>query len=539
MSKIFVCRECGYVFPQDLSHLIESNIQVYCERCGSPFILEGVEFKPAPTPYRREKKQYHTLPEKKSSSLDKFIQILNKISAIPLFIFFFYLVVSIFFNLFPYCILGSLIDNILKILICLFLITYDRIHISQKVKDKRYNEIFLDSFSWGILGCIMYGLGVIILIKGIFIIIFVLTNSQNKEFKIYDYGLLAKNSLNYFSNKAGFIIILYGIYRAFSEGIYLPNGGSTLISLPFGIKIPLGILIYFIFLLIAIVVLLIDGGMKKRIKEKQKFVSKDGIKFIILGIFGTMFFAAGIFILLKGILIIILCYGKPSKKIQEISKIEKPVIYAPSPPLPPSPPIPPMPYRKLERPLDVTLEEKETESKFTEKTFETQVSETPEKEEVKIEKEEIEVVPIKETEELVVKIDEEEKERREEEFRLRLHDSLLPVKDEKDKKLVKEYFSKIFAVLSKDLRKQILDLKIPKKERKELLEELAFLTYEEQVKYIEAIVNLYKEIPKKLINRIRKLPNVKPKHYDKIVEELKYMDYDEQIKFVQFLEENA
>ena len=93
--------------------------------------------------------------------------------------------------------------------------------------------------------------------------------------------------------------------------------------------------------------------------------------------------------------------------------------------------------------------------------------------------------------------------------------------------------------MSKDLRKQIIGLKISKKEKKELLEELAFLTKEEQVKYIEAMVSLYKEIPKRLINRIRKLPNVKPKHYDKIVEELKYMDVEEQIQFVQFLEENA
>ena len=102
-----------------------------------------------------------------------------------------------------------------------------------------------------------------------------------------------------------------------------------------------------------------------------------------------------------------------------------------------------------------------------------------------------------------------------------------------------EYFSKIFALLSKDLRKQILDLKISKKEKRELLQELAFLTKEEKVKYIDAIVSLYREIPKKLINRIRKLPNVKPKHYDKIIEQLKYMNVEEQIKFVQFLEENA
>ena len=127
----------------------------------------------------------------------------------------------------------------------------------------------------------------------------------------------------------------------------------------------------------------------------------------------------------------------------------------------------------------------------------------------------------------------------EEEFELRLHESLLPVKDEKDKKLVKEYFAKIFSLLSIDLRQQINNLKISKKEKRELLEELAFLTKEEQIKYVEVLIDLYKEIPKKLIERIRKLPNVKLKHIDKLIEQLKYMDAQEQVKFIQFLEENA
>ncbi|MHA2239700.1 MAG: hypothetical protein ACXAB2_15265, partial [Candidatus Hodarchaeales archaeon] len=100
-------------------------------------------------------------------------------------------------------------------------------------------------------------------------------------------------------------------------------------------------------------------------------------------------------------------------------------------------------------------------------------------------------------------------------------------------------FTKIFEVLSKDLRQKISDLKIPKKDKRELLEELAFLTKEEQVKYVEALVDLYKEIPGKLIERIRKLPNVEPKYFDKIAEQLKFMNSEDQIKFVQFLEENA
>jgi len=534
MSKIFVCRECGYVFPQELSQLIESRIQVYCERCGSPFILEGVEFKPAPTPYIREKKSYQTLPAKKSSSLDKLIQFLNKISSIPLFIF-----TCVSFGLIAEIAIqwdtGILLDRILHGLLGLFLLIYDRTRITRKVKEKNYNDIFLDAFCWGILSCVLYGIGVIILIKGIFIIIYVLTDSKNKDFRIYDIGLLAKNSLSYFSTKAGVIIILFGIYRFYSERIYAPNGSNVVITL-FGLQITLGFLIYFGFFLIALAVLLIDGRLKKKTIEKQKFLRRDSTKFIILGIFGSMFYAAGVFILLKGLLIFFLGFGKPKEKIKEEVEIKRPIYYIPTPPSPPTPPTPPIYYKRTERSEATTLEEKDIELKPIEIEIEAPL--THEKEEIKSEPEKIEEIS-KELGEIPPEIDKKEKIKREEEIKLKLHDSLLPVKDEKDKKLVKEYFSKIFAVLSKDLRKQIIELKISKKEKKELLEELAFLTNEEQVKYIEAIINLYKEIPKKLIIRIRKLPNVKPKHYDKIVDQLKYMDYDEQIKFVQFLEENA
>ena len=174
MAKVYVCRECSYVFPEELSHLIESNIQVYCESCGSPFILEGVKFKPAPTPYIRERKPYHTFSKRKSSSLNDLIQFLNKISFIPLFIFTcvsFGLIAEI--ALFNYNWVSILTERLFQSSIALFLLTYDRTYISHKVKEKKFNEIFLDSICWGILGCIMYGIGVIILIKGIFILIYV------------------------------------------------------------------------------------------------------------------------------------------------------------------------------------------------------------------------------------------------------------------------------------------------------------------------------------------------------------------------------
>ena len=525
MPKVYICRECGYAFPDELSHLIESNVQVYCERCGSPFVLEGVIFKPAPTPYLRRKKPFYTLSEGKSSNLENLIQFLNKISFIPLFIFTclsFGLIAEVVFNWDNFGII--LFERILLGLISLFILIYDRTRITRKVKEKKYNEIFLDSFCWGILGCILYGLGVILLIKGIFIVIYVTTDNKNKEFKTYDYGLLAKNSLNYFSVKAGLLIILFGVYRAYLDRLYIPTGYTIIINF----EIPVILLILLGFLLIALITLLIDSRLKNKIGQKQKFVIKDSVQIFIIGVLGTVFYGAGIFVLLKGILIFFLCLGKPSEKIQEIGIVEKPVYYPPAPPAPPAPPtLPTPPYRKIEYPKKVTPEEKEIELKLVEKPIKIELEKKGEE------------IKFKELEKIPYKLDKKEKAKREEEFELKLHDSLLPVKNEKDKKLVKEYFSKIFAVLSKELRKQITGLKISKKEKRELLEELVFLTKEEQVKYIEAIVNLYKEIPKKLIARIRKLPNVKPKHYDKIVEQLKFMDIEEQIKFVQFLEENA
>jgi len=527
MAHIYICRECRYSFPHELSHLIESNIQVYCERCGSPFIMEGVTFKPATTPYRKLKKPIHQLSERKSSSLENAIQFLNKISFIPLFLFTcisFGLIaeIAIFWDA------GLLFDRIMHGLLGLFILIYDRTRISRKVKEKKYNDIFLDAFCWGILGSILYGLGVIILIKGVLIMIYVITDSKNEHFKKYDYGLLAKNSLNNFSAKAGFVIILFGIYRVYSDGIYLPEWDTINIDLPFDILVPARIFIYLGFLLVALAVLVIDSGLKKDTNEIREFKAQDAIKYFILGILGTIFYAAGIFILLKGVLIFFLIFGHPTEEIQKIPITEKQVYYAPAPPTPPSPPIPPMPpYRRIEEQQKVISEERAVDLKEVEEKL------------IKVESEKIEELTAKELEKIPIKIDKKEKAKREKEFKLKLHESLLPVKDEKDKKLVKEYFSKIFAVLSKDLRKQINDLKISKKEKKDLLEELAFLTNEEQVKYIEAIVNLYKEIPKRLIARIRKLPNVRPKHYDRILDQLKYMDYEEQIKFVQFLEENA
>ena len=520
MVKTFICRECGYAFPRELTSLIDNHIQVYCERCGSPFNLEGVKFKPAPTPVTRKITGIIGLSEKDSTNLDKLIQFLNKISFLPLFFFTFIsfgLIAEIAFNLQNWSFI--LFNRFLPGLIGLFLLVYEMAYIAPKIKERKYNEILLDSFCWGILGCILFGTGIIILIKGIFIIIYVITNKENKSLKAYDYGLLAKNSINYFSSKAGFVIILIGIFTAFSNRIYIPVGDSITISFPFYLEVPIVLLVYLGLLIISSVALFIDKRSRSLIGIKQTFEIGDSIKIVIIGVMGVLFYAAGIFILLKGVLLFFLFTAKPSE-VSKITSIEEKTAYTPNI------------YRRIETPL-------KTEAEGEEKPLISPVIEPLGTDIISKEKEAIEIEDNIEQQLEKVEDLEEIKEKKREDIELRLHESLLPVKDEKDKKLVKEYFSKIFAVLSKDLRGQITNLKISRKEKRELLEELAFLTKEEQVRYIEAIVDLYKEIPKKLIEKIRKLPNVNPKHMDKIVEQLRVMDVEEQLKFVQFLEENA
>jgi hypothetical protein len=486
--------------------------------------LEGISFKPAPTPIRRRHIPSIDLSEKDSSNLAKFIQFLNKISFIPIFIYTFIafgLIASIVINWDNW--ISIVINQSLLGFIGLLIVIYDRAYIAPKVKERKYNEVLLDSFCWGILGCIIHGVGIILLFKGILIFIYVITDKKNKNLKAYDYGLLAKNSINYFSSKTGYVIILMGIYAAFSDRFNIFSGTLIPLSLPGFPFIPPLLITFSILLLISFIALLIDKKLRNDIKIKQRFTIRDLIKVIIIGILGTLFYAAGIFILLKAVLIFLLIVGKPSDKVEIIPIQEEPDTYQDV-------------QKREEPPILIEPVEKEEQIELVKEEIPT--PDVP-KEEIVIEQAEIVKEEVRQIEELAEIPIREEKERKEEEFELRLHDSLLPVKDEKDKKLVKQYFAKIFAVLSKEVRQQINDLKIPKKERRELLEELAFLTFEEQVKYIETIVELYKEIPKKLIERIRKLPNVKPEHYDKIIDQLKYMDTQEQIKFIQFLEENA
>jgi len=53
--------------------------------------------------------------------------------------------------------------------------------------------------------------------------------------------------------------------------------------------------------------------------------------------------------------------------------------------------------------------------------------------------------------------------------------------------VVKRYFQKIFTVLSKDVREQLMDLNLTKAELKEVKKELVFLPDEKQKEYLNEL----------------------------------------------------
>ena len=523
MDKLYICRTCRYVFPKELSKLIDDRTQVYCEMCGMPFSLSGVNFKQPPTRQQRKEIRPHPkfgMSNKDKTNLEKAIGYLNKFDYIPIILYAFTILVLSFFYFRTPGGIVNVINSYLLILGSVLVLIYDISYISPRVQSKNYDEIALDAICYGILGCIFYGSGVILLIKGVLILTHSIAYHKGGDHKFYSYGLKLKNSINYFSAKAGFILVLLVLNDLIIGGLL-----SVLFSSLFLF------LIEFSFVLTPFIILIIDLTLKAKIHKKNEFSGAYVIGIFILGVISTAFLSIGIFILIKSLILLLLFIGRP---IDPVIKKEMREFRPKS-----------EPSQKIQ--LEEGKDSLEKEEKF-QKIEDEIIPQEPEIVELKPEKEPLKEIveefkPIDEIKEEEVEIEtpdiEKTEEKKEETSLLRLHESLLPVKNEKDKKIVKEYFSKIFNIISKDLRKQILELDIPKKERKNIIKELAFIAEEEQLKYLEALKGLYEEIPHKLIERIRKLPNLKPIYYDKLVDELKYMDSAQQFEFIQFLEKNA
>ncbi|TXT55620.1 MAG: conserved membrane protein of unknown function [Promethearchaeota archaeon] len=597
-KRKYICADCGNIFNEELSELIEEGIQVYCEKCGAPFNLEKTKFsekayKPVEkisTKEKEKKKKKHKKQkiedlteeekEKRKKDYDKLagaIKTFNKFTYIPILIYgiiSFILTLTSFANPEEFVII--FIRHFTAGVAALTIALYDNRVIGKKVKAEKFEDVVLDGICFGILGSIVFGLGVLILIKGVLISVYAFISEDGQKRNLYEKGLLLKNSFCNFSSKAGYLILVL-VFQGFFSGNIMVNETSALVYIrnppEFSIIFPY-LVAFCVFFTIAVISLIINSFITHKIYYRQTFDTKHGISLIILGILATMFYASGIFILIEGVLLIILKINAPDeyedkplafKEKQGEPFIEEEHIYKSKEESVSK--VPFVPHTEHET-KTISHEKEQTVSKEEGVTQPSETPFVPQIKEKEISEEEdhkkaeekgsqkIPFVPRVEGKELsdakkeeikkeISKIKEEEipvikDKERETELELKLHESLLPVRDKKDKKLVKEYFSKIFTVLSKDVKKQIKDLNISKKEKKEILKELAFLNKEQQINYINAMISLYKEeLPDTLIARVKNLRNIKPEHLEKVVNQLKYMDAQEKVEFIIFLEKHA
>jgi hypothetical protein len=154
-----------------------------------------------------------SIRDKKKSKLENAIKILNKFDYVPMVIF--SLIVFVFNLIYRTNGVNLFIASYLMVFISVLILIYDSKSISPRIKSDSYDEIALDGICYGILGCFIYGTGVLILIKGILIFINSIKKHESSDHKLYNFGLKLKNSINNVSAKAGFVIVLLVLFHGY------------------------------------------------------------------------------------------------------------------------------------------------------------------------------------------------------------------------------------------------------------------------------------------------------------------------------------
>ncbi|MFX0038820.1 MAG: hypothetical protein ACFFCY_02780 [Promethearchaeota archaeon] len=55
---------------------------------------------------------------------------------------------------------------------------------------------------------------------------------------------------------------------------------------------------------------------------------------------------------------------------------------------------------------------------------------------------------------------------------------------------IKKYFSRIYTILSKEIREKLKDLNVSKEKKKKIKKELAFLSKDKQLEYLDELIYL-------------------------------------------------
>ncbi len=264
--------------------------------------------------------------DKSVEYIKKSIHFLDKISYIPALsvsIIFFIFFLKILVNPFDWIYLSS--TYLLGSIIGFLFFIYDKNYISPMIYNEEFDYILLDALCLGIIGCIFHGIGIILLIKGVFILILnidkdFLSNTNEKNIYHQNLRLNLYYSLSSISSRAGLVIIMMVFYY---QGISLIlNVFNQLIIGNFQIIFES----FYIFLIISVLILIFDHNNEELVNGISDLNAKLGGKELIKGILACCFYATGIFILFRGIILISFPEDKVDLSYNKIKKKEKDLV---------------------------------------------------------------------------------------------------------------------------------------------------------------------------------------------------------------------
>ncbi|HMF31311.1 MAG TPA: hypothetical protein VKK79_07855, partial [Candidatus Lokiarchaeia archaeon] len=100
---------------------------------------------------------------------------------------------------------------------------------------------------------------------------------------------------------------------------------------------------------------------------------------------------------------------------------------------------------------------------------------------------------------------------------------------------IREYLNRVYTVLSSKVRDRVLKLDIPEQEKKEILDGLLYLMPDEQEQFIAELEELARKLVPEIIGRVMRL-NLSKDQNEKLLQQLEYLSEQEQVEFVEELE---
>ncbi len=538
----FYCSECGQEIAGEFVEMLRRGEQVFCEACGSRIKvkvqktvgLPRVEkarpqpptYPPAPSPppkplapvpIAREPGMDEILAAQRSemartaqgqgikkvpdwqaslsktnkNSIEQGIQVLNKLSLI--------ISVLILALAGP----GALIATAgtthfywqIALVVCALGSIITDVRFFNLIAQKDYSFRGIDLIVWGFIGCFGYGVGALVLVKGLCVLAYTShPKSGYPKLTRTQWFQVIISRLNANSIYVGFLIWS----GTFAGAIATVVGQSA----PEFIG----------FIIIGFVVLLVDKylftpKLKKSLANRRS--AELGLGMIAAGIIGTFDCAMGVLLLLKGLAVILLS-GLP----------EPPQKPAPTPvpteaTIQPQAPVevPPVGSTKTEQPsvvptpLPTALEP----TISIQKTPTSKTSPAP--------------APVKPIQASVEPAEPAGK----------IQGGFPGSEDFEKQAAIQGYLNRVYTVLSSKIRDRVQKLNIPEGEKREIIDGLLNLTPQEQEQFLTELEELARRLMPEIVGRILRL-NLSKEQNEVLLRQLEYLSDQEQLEFVAELE---